>query len=131
MPFLSRNVTVNQHNYRYQVYIPDRPPAGAWPVILALHGGGERGTDGKRQVLVGLGNTLQQYADRYPAIIVFPQVPEGATWQDLGAEIAIAALEQTIAEFTVDLSRIYLTGLSMGAMASGTWPITIPIALPP
>lgn len=119
MTFLSRDVTVNQHNYRYQIYMPNQQTVGAWPIILALHGGGERGSDGARPVTVGLGSALRQYPDRYPAIVVFPQVPEGTTWQDLGAEIAVAALDQTISEFDVDLSRIYLTGLSMGG--NGVW----------
>jgi predicted peptidase len=76
---------------------------------------------------VGLGIVLRQSADRYPAmvedrpkaIVVFPQVPEGETWQGLGAAIALLALDQTLVEFSVDGSRVYLTGLSMGG--NGAW----------
>ena len=69
------------------VYIPrGYRRAVASPLILALHGGGERGGDGQLQTDVGLGTALRKYADRYPAIVVFPQTPLDATWQGLGTD---------------------------------------------
>src|ERR1044071_1140702 len=48
--FLDRTVAVGGQSYRYQVYVPaDYPAKAAWPVILFLHGSGERGADGLMQ----------------------------------------------------------------------------------
>jgi predicted peptidase len=93
--------------------------ACAWPAILFLHGAGERGTDGLLQTEVGLGSAIRRAAERYPAIVVFPQAPPDASWQGLLARVALAALDQTVAELHVDASRTYLTGLSMGG--NGAW----------
>jgi predicted peptidase len=119
--FLNRALAIDGVEYRYQVYVPrEYRSSQAWPVILALHGGGERGTDGLIQTDVGLGRAIRRHADRFPAIVVFPQRPRGdsAGWQD-GARFAIAALDKTLTEFNADRSRIYLTGLSMGG--NGSW----------
>lgn len=118
--FLNRSVVLDGVEYAYQVYVPrEYRPTTTWPIILALHGGGERGTDGLLQTEVGLGGAIRRHADRYPAIVVFPQRSTDGTWQDLGARLALAALDKSIAEFKVDPLRVYLTGLSMGG--NGTW----------
>ena len=118
--FLNRSVVVEGADYAYQVYVPrGYRPSEASPLILALHGGGERGGDGQLQTEVGLGRALRRHADRYPAIVVFPQTPLMETWQDLGARVAVAALDKALLEFSVDRSRVYLTGLSMGG--NGSW----------
>jgi predicted peptidase len=119
MGFLSRSLILDNIEYPYQIYLPPDYGPDPSPLILALHGGGERGQDGQRQTEVGFGPVLRQNPDRYPSIVLFPQVPMGETWQGLGARMAIAALDQAIAEFNVDLSRVYLTGLSMGG--NGAW----------
>jgi predicted peptidase len=119
MGFLSRSLILDNIEYPYQIYLPPNYGPNPSPLILALHGGGERGQDGQRQTEVGLGPVLRKNPDRYPSIVLFPQVPIGETWQGLGARMAIAVLDQAIAEFNVDLSRVYLTGLSMGG--NGTW----------
>jgi predicted peptidase len=118
--FLKRSISIDGVEYHYQVYLPDgyceTVPS---PVILALHGSGEVGTDSRLPTEVGLGQAIRQYPDRYPAIAIFPQVPAGEIWQGLGAQIAIAALDSAIAEFNIDLARVYLTGISMGG--NGSW----------
>src|SRR5207244_13256028 len=90
-----------------------------WPVILFLHGAGERGDDGLLQTQVGLGAAVRQNAARFPAIIVFPQMPAEAAWTGTPAPVAIAALEQVSREVQVDSDRVYLTGVSMGG--NGVW----------
>ena len=120
--FLNRAVTVDGKEYRFQVFVPrEYRSSTQWPVILSLHGGGERGNDGLIQTEVGLGRAIRRHADRFPAIVVFPQAPTGDTpgWQSFGARIALAALDRTLAEFATDKSRVYLTGLSMGG--NGSW----------
>jgi predicted peptidase len=118
--FLDRSVTVGTRAYHYQVYVPaDYASKPSWPAILFLHGAGERGTDGLLQTNVGLGAAIRQNASRYPAIVVFPQLPPDSQWVGTPADMAVAALQQTMREFHADASRVYLTGLSMGG--HGTW----------
>ena len=118
--FLDRNITVAGRAYHYQVYVPaDYQTKPTWPAILFLHGAGERGTDGLLQTNVGLGPAIRQNPSRYPAIVVFPQVPPDSQWVGAPGDMAVAALQQTMRDFHVDPNRIYLTGLSMGG--HGTW----------
>jgi predicted peptidase len=118
--FLNRTVTVGGEAYRYQVFVPaEYTRARAWPVVLFLHGGGERGTDGLIQTEVGIGSAIRRFAARFPAIVVMPQGRAGIGWVGPMADMALRALDRTEAEFTTDRNRVYLTGLSMGG--AGTW----------
>jgi predicted peptidase len=118
--FLNRTLSVDGITYKYQVYVPARYASGnRWPVILFLHGAGERGDDGLLQTEVGLGSAIRRQVDRYPAIVVFPQARLGANWQGASARMALAALDRTLAEFRSDPARVYLTGISMGG--NGAW----------
>ena len=118
--FLDRTVSVAGQTYRYQVYVPANYATQArWPVILFLHGAGERGADGLIQTNVGLAPAIRQNPARFPAIAIFPQVPSDSQWVGAPADAALAALAQTMKEFHTDPARVYLTGLSMGG--HGTW----------
>ncbi len=118
--FLDRAVTLNGQEYRYQVYVPRTYSAETrWPVILFLHGAGERGRDGLFQTAVGLATAIRGNPDRFPAIVVMPQSPNDSLWTGAPAEAAMAALNRTTDEFSTDPTRVYLTGLSMGG--NGTW----------
>jgi len=113
--FLARSLTIGPTTYRYVVYVPrEYDDSRAWPVILFLHGSGERGTDGWRQTLIGVAAAIRSDPSRVPAIVVFPQAPPDSRWLEEPADVAMLALDRTIAEYHADESRIYLTGLSMG-----------------
>lgn len=119
-PFLERSVTFAGHSYRYRVWLPRRyNKLHHWPVILYLHGSGERGDDNLRQLSIGLAPALERFGERYKTIVVLPQCRMGEEWYgDMEAQ-ALAALEQTIREFHGDRRRVYLTGISMGG--AGAW----------
>jgi predicted peptidase len=118
--FLDRSITVAGRAYHYQVYVPaDYQSKPSWPAILFLHGAGERGDDGLLQTNVGLAPAIRKSPSRYPAIVVMPQAPRDSQWVGTPADMAVAALQQTMKEFKVDPKRVYLTGLSMGG--HGTW----------
>lgn len=83
---------------------------------MYLHGNGHQGSDGVRQTVAAFADAIREKRSLFPAIIVLPQATDGEAWfipemQDL----VMAELDQTIAEFHGDPSRIYLTGFSMGA----------------
>lgn len=118
--FLERSVTVGNRVYRYRVWLPARyTKLHHWPVVLYLHGSGERGDDNLRQLSVGLGPAVEKYGERYKTIVVFPQCRMGEEWYGEMESQALAALEQTIREFHGDRRRVYLTGISMGG--AGAW----------
>ena len=117
--FLDRTVKVDGKDYAFQVYVPRKPLPGPKPIVLALHGAGERGADGLLQTEVGLAGAIRRHPDRWPAIVVFPQAPEGQLWMAVPAKVAMAALAQAEREFKTDHDRVYLAGLSMGG--NGVW----------
>jgi predicted peptidase len=114
--FLDRSVTVAGETYAYQVYVPREWSATQrWPVILFLHGGGERGRDGLLPTHVGIGAAIRRDRTRFPAVVVFPQARESRRWSDPPMlESALAALDAATKEFNGDPDRIYGTGLSLG-----------------
>ncbi len=119
--FLDRVVQVGSMTYKYEVYVPAAYAASTarWPAILFLHGAGERGDNGLVQTNVGLATAIRRTPEKFPAIVIMPQVPADSLWIGSPADAAIAALDRTMAEFRIDLDRVYLTGLSMGG--NGTW----------
>jgi predicted peptidase len=118
--FLERKVALGDHVYRYRVWLPAHyTKLRHWPIVLFLHGSGERGDDNLRQITVGLGPALQRFGQRYKCVVVFPQCRFGEEWYGEMEAQTLAALEQTIKEFHGDRKRVYLTGISMGG--AGAW----------
>ena len=120
--FLNRSVMLGGSEYRYVVYVPrEFSRQQSYPVILALHGGGEYGSDGLKQTTGALARAIRLNRERFPAIVVFPQAKADGTpgWQQEGGKAALAALDKSIKEFRGDARRVYLTGLSAGG--NGSW----------
>lgn len=105
--------------HRYQVFVPARAAGGETPpLILFVHGSGERGDDNRKQVEVGLGPVIRKRMDSFPAIVAFPQMHRDQPDADRFNRTALAILERTQSEFGGDPARTYMTGLSMGGFAS-------------
>lgn len=140
-PFARREFVLGDNILPYRILFPENYDRNKkYPLILLLHGGGERGSDNEKQLTHGAGLFLNENNRRqYPAIIVAPQCPADAYWAaanidrsttpfqinlDYGAEpqwplVAANELVKKIAdEEAVDKSRIYITGLSMGGMGT-------------
>jgi predicted peptidase len=100
---------------RYLLWLPDRYEAHegkSWPLILFLHGRGERGADLSLITRYGLPARLAQ-GFVLPAIVAAPQCSTDSDWT-LHDDALLALLDELISGYHVDRSRIYLTGLSMG-----------------
>ncbi|MBI2928011.1 MAG: dienelactone hydrolase family protein [Verrucomicrobia bacterium] len=89
--------------------------AQRWPLILFLHGAGERGTDLQLVTKHGPPKLVKDKPE-FPFIVVSPQCPAGQVWDP---DVVLGLLDEVTAHYAVDQSRVYLTGLSMGGY--GTW----------
>jgi len=117
--FHERSLIHNGESRVYQIYVPPGYTSQqSWPVVMFLHGAGERGSDGIMQTRVGLGPAMLMYPERFPVIGIFPQLPNDTSWRPETESIALTALDQTIKELSVDEDRVILTGLSMGGHGS-------------
>ena len=120
--FLNRRLELHGATYRFQVYLPEewrRDVHKQWPIILFLHGRGERGSEGMWQTQIGLPQAVRDHPERWPFVIVMPQCPLPGYWTDPDMlSMAMAALDQEAAEFHGDPDRTYLSGLSLGGYAA-------------
>lgn len=104
----------------YLLYEPaGKPPAEGWPVVLFLHGAGERGDDLELVKKWGPPLLLDKGEGRWAdfgAIVVSPQCPAGERWR---VNQLLALLDEIQQKHRADEDRVYVTGLSMGGF--GTW----------
>jgi len=121
--FIPRDITIAGRTYHYAVYVPiDYTPDRTWPAIVFLNGMGERGDDGMKQTTAGIGNAIRANPERFPCIVVFPQLQPERTWVEPDmVDLALACLSAAQSEYRIDPGRIALTGLSLGGY--GTWHI--------
>ena len=107
---------------KYLFYLPKDYNANSkkrWPLLLCLHGAGERGTNVQRAAIHGP-MSLVKAGKEFPFIIVAPLCPAGEHWQN---EPLLNLLERVEKKFKVDTNCVYLTGLSMGGF--GTWNLAV------
>ncbi len=146
--FLLNTVTVSQEirfdyaeytnargeTLKYRQVIPDDSPLQRYPLVVFLHGSGERGEDNRAQLKWGVMNfATPENMKRYPAIIIAPQCPENMTWASFAEnpeelnlnpsptkpmELLLELIQDRIENLPVDTSRIYITGLSMGGFGT-------------
>jgi poly(3-hydroxybutyrate) depolymerase len=122
--FVPRTFTNSFGLLPYRLYIPTNYNRGVrYPLVLFLHGAGERGSDNRAQLAGQTGPLVFVTATnqaRHPSLMVAPQCPSGGTWNDATRRGQVAGLMTAlIAEFSLDTNRLYITGLSMGGY--GTW----------
>lgn len=106
----------------YLLFLPagyKRNARKRWPLILFLHGAGERGNDIWKVAGHGPPKVVKHNPD-FPFIVVSPQCPADETWSP---EVLSALLDEITRKYAVDTKRIYLTGLSMGGY--GAWKLAL------
>jgi predicted peptidase len=116
---------VAEGGYRYLLFIPKGYNASGmerWPLLIFLHGSGERGAD--INVVKKHGPPMLVEKDpAFPFIVISPQLPEQSTgagefWPIAPLE---AILDHALKTLRIDRSRVYLTGLSLGGIATWDW----------
>jgi predicted peptidase len=106
----------------YLLYLPKdygKDKEQKFPLIMFLHGAGERGDDLEKVKIHGIPKIVEQ-KDDFPFIAVSPQCPEDSWWD---TDALKALLDEIVAKYEVDPDRVYLTGLSMGGY--GSWALGI------
>jgi predicted peptidase len=105
---LDRQIDVKMN---YLLYLPQGYESqDKWPLLLFLHGGGERGDDIELLKIHGPPK-LVAAGKQFPMIIVSPQCPKDQRWQSV---TLLALLDDLCEKYKVDQDRIYVTGISMG-----------------
>ncbi|HEV7281895.1 MAG TPA: PHB depolymerase family esterase [Pirellulaceae bacterium] len=118
----------------YRLLVPPKIEEGKkYPLVVFLHGAGERGSDNAAQMKHGVTDFVRNQSE-YPCFLIAPQCPEGKKWVEVnwsaeshdlpkepGDQMAMvrALIDQMVEEKPIDADRIYITGLSMGGY--GTW----------
>lgn len=127
----------------YRLLLPENfNPKKAYPLILFLHGAGERGSDNEKQLVHGGKLFLKDSIRKnYPAIVLFPQCMANSYWSNVAfqfdstgkrlaflfktdsaptkaMQMAIELIKSMMSEFTIQKNKIYVGGLSMGGMGT-------------
>jgi predicted peptidase len=111
--------------YGYQFFLPKAYAVSTdekFPLIIFLHGSGERGADLDKVKVHGPPKLVESDTN-FPFIVVSPQAPEGVWWELDKLDALLADIQK---QYRVDASRIYLTGLSMGGFGTWDWAIARP-----
>jgi len=120
----------------YRLLVPQTVEAGKeYPLVIFLHGAGERGTDNEKPLVHGLPQfCTKENREKYPCYLIAPQCPDGARWVEVDWSAASHAMPKepsepmkllldliaaTMKDRPIDAKRVYATGLSMGGF--GTW----------
>ena len=132
----------NENRIPYRILLPENfNPSQKYPLIIFLHGSGERGNDNEKQLVHGAKLFLQkENRQKYPAIVVFPQCPEKTFWSNAqflydekgernfyylnGGEPSIAMkmlvglVNNLFVQYKIKKEQVYVMGLSMGGMGT-------------
>jgi predicted peptidase len=119
----------------YRQLFPDYDTLQKYPLVIFLHGSGERGNDNEAQLKWGVENFATDEAMKlHPAIVIAPQCPAGQRWSNFSntnkgsmtlqpspsssMELLIGLIRSVEKNLPVDTNRIYITGLSMGGFGT-------------
>ena len=102
--------SLNGKSYPYALYVPASAKAGdSYPLMIVLHGMGGSG-----------GNTIPRWVDRLAEdfIILCPSYPMGAWWAQPAEDLVLQLIQEVQAKYPVDPNRVFLAGLSNGAIGA-------------
>jgi predicted peptidase len=121
----------------YRMLYPDSDTLRKYPLVIFLHGSGERGNDNEAQLKWGVMNfATDQMMVTHPAFVIAPQCPEKMSWSNFSGrskgntdmhletkpskpmELLIGLIHEFMKNSSIDTNRIYITGLSMGGFGT-------------
>lgn len=136
-PLFSKEVykNANGDSLLYRFLFPDNDTSRKYPLVIFLHGSGERGSDNEAQLKWGVMNFATDYNMKmHPAFVIAPQCPLNQSWANTKKgqhneivmqssptkpmQLLMELINDVIKKFHVDTNRIYITGLSMGGYGS-------------
>ena len=117
---------------KYRQLIPDYAPGIKYPLVIFLHGSGQRGNDNEAQLTWGVLNFASDYnLKMHPAIVIVPQCPKKLSWDNFSEktmtlqkkpsktlELVMELITEAKKNLAVDTNRVYITGLSMGGIGT-------------
>lgn len=109
----------------YQLFLPaayGKDAGTKWPLIVFLHGSGERGTNLELVKVHGPPKIVAANKD-FPFVVLSPQCPDGYRWSPI---LLSALLSEIETKYSIDKERIYLTGLSLGGFGTWDWAMSEP-----
>lgn len=120
-PLQEPMTTVVQTKVNYLAFFPKSYSEKGKPVplIIFLHGSGERGSYLDKVKAWGPPAIVEKNPD-FPFMVISPQAPEGEWWH---ADLLKGMIDDVLAKYNIDRHRVYLTGLSMGGF--GAWDLAI------
>ena len=135
--FIKASDTLN-----YRMLMPKKfDPSKQYPVILFLHGAGERGNDNKSQLIHGAKLFASpESRNNFQAIVVFPQCPKDDYWSNVKVDrskkglkkfkyhkkrrptksmkLVLTLMDSLVSKSYVNKNQVYVGGLSMGGMGT-------------
>ncbi len=116
---VSRDIFLDGEDYIYQAYLPPQiNQSTKLPLVVFLHGIRERGSGGYISGMFG--TVIKQYLKAIPAIVLLPQCRPNVYWTDAKMDAMVTRqIEAVSNEFSIDETRKYLMGVSMGGY--GVW----------
>ncbi len=120
--------SIDPGGYPYQLFVPRSLPSNTqhdttrWPLLIFLHGSGERGSDIAKVKVHGPPKVADAKPD-FPFILVSPLLPAEEDWDITKLDKIVDHLQRTL---PIDPNRVYLTGLSRGGHATWRWAATEP-----
>jgi poly(3-hydroxybutyrate) depolymerase len=134
-----KEITVGGLTLPYRLFVPHGyDQTQRYPLVVVLHGAGERGTDNVKNVQYGFGTfTFERNQGRQPMFVVAPQCPSSMQWVNTPWEegtysvnqvpisaplkVVVGLIDELQERYAIDAQRIYIAGVSMGGF--GTWDI--------
>tara|TARA_B100001559_G_C16494750_1_gene620140 strand:+ start:1811 stop:2479 length:669 start_codon:yes stop_codon:yes gene_type:complete len=102
------------HQLKYLIYLPKDYLTKKYPLVLFLHGAGERGTNLKDIEIHGLPKLVRN-GKKFPFIIIAPQCPLNLWWSDpLPVDLLSELVNDIVMKYGIHKNNVFCTGLSMG-----------------
>lgn len=138
--FKPASYMIDGYTLPYQIMFPKNYDINKkYPLLVFLHGAGERGSDNEKQLVHGQDFLINNFESTYPAIVIAPQCPESTYWSNVeksvvnndvnftfgltdkptpAMETLVKLVQYWLSSGKIDINQVYVGGLSMGGMGT-------------